>query len=335
MRLINRLVFFTLFIALLFVAWMVYFASTPITLEEEVMEFDIRAGSSLRKISEQLVDQGALNESLSFMILVRLMGKAGEVKAGNYLIENGTTPYDLFITITSGKTTQASITFIEGWTFQQMRDVMMKNESIKHITIAYTDEQILENIGAAETHPEGLFFPDTYYFSKGMTDLEILKRAYHAMQTRLHEAWEKREAGLPYKTPYEALIMASIIEKETGRADERKTIAGVFTNRMRIGMRLQTDPTVIYGMGENFDGNIRRRDLQTDTPYNTYTRGGLPPTPIAMPGLASIEAALNPAKTKALYFVGKGDGSHAFSSTLAEHNRAVVKYQLRRGQGAR
>jgi UPF0755 protein len=335
MRLINRLVFFTLFIALLFVAWMVYFASTPITLEEEVMEFDIRAGSSLRKISEQLVDQGALNESLSFMVLVRLMGKAGEVKAGNYLIENGTTPYDLFITITSGKTTQASITFIEGWTFQQMRDVMMKNESIKHITIAYTDEQILENIGAAETHPEGLFFPDTYYFSKGMTDLEILKRAYHAMQTRLHEAWEKREAGLPYKTPYEALIMASIIEKETGRADERKTIAGVFTNRMRIGMRLQTDPTVIYGMGENFDGNIRRRDLQTDTPYNTYTRGGLPPTPIAMPGLASIEAALNPAKTKALYFVGKGDGSHAFSSTLAEHNRAVVKYQLRRGQGAR
>ncbi len=335
MRLINHLVFLTLFITLLFVGWMVYFSSTPITLEEEVMEFDIRAGSSLRKISEQLVDQGALNESLSFMVLVRLMGKAGEVKAGNYLIENGTTPYDLFVTITSGKTTQASITFIEGWTFQQMRDVMMKNESIKHITIAYTDEQILENIGATETHPEGLFFPDTYFFSKGMTDQEILKRAYQAMQTRLNEAWKKREAGLPYKTPYEALIMASIIEKETGRADERKTIAGVFTNRMRIGMRLQTDPTVIYGMGENFDGNIRRKDLQTDTPYNTYTRSGLPPTPIAMPGLASIEAALNPAKTKFLYFVGKGDGSHAFSSTLAEHNRAVVKYQLRRGQGAR
>lgn len=335
MRLINHLVFLTLFITLLFVGWMVYFSSTPITLEEEVMEFDIRAGSSLRKISEQLVNQGALNESLSFMVLVRLMGKAGEVKAGNYLIENGTTPYDLFVTITSGKTTQASITFIEGWTFQQMRDVMMKNESIKHITIAYTDEQILENIGATETHPEGLFFPDTYFFSKGMTDQEILKRAYQAMQTRLNEAWEKREAGLPYKTPYEALIMASIIEKETGRADERKTIAGVFTNRMRIGMRLQTDPTVIYGMGENFDGNIRRKDLQTDTPYNTYTRSGLPPTPIAMPGLASIEAALNPAKTKFLYFVGKGDGSHAFSSTLAEHNRAVVKYQLRRGQGAR
>jgi UPF0755 protein len=335
MRLINRLVFLTLFITLLFGGWMLYFISTPITLEDDVLEVDIRAGSSLRGISEQLVSQGLLSESLSFMILVRLMGKAGEVKAGNYLIENGTTPYDLFVTITSGKTTQASITFIEGWTFQQMRDAMMKNDSIKHITIAYTNEQILENIGAAEAHPEGLFFPDTYFFSKGMTDQDILKRAYLAMQTRLNDAWQQREAGLPYKTPYEALIMASIIEKETGRADERKTIAGVFTNRLRIGMRLQTDPTVIYGMGESFDGNIRRKDLLADTIYNTYTRAGLPPTPIAMPGLASIEAALHPAKTKALYFVGKGDGSHAFSSTLAEHNRAVVKYQLRRGQGAR
>lgn len=335
MRLINRLVFLTLFITLLLGGWMLYFISTPITLEDDVLEVDIRAGSSLRGISEQLVSQGVLSESLSFMILVRLMGKAGEVKAGNYLIENGTTPYDLFVTITSGKTTQASITFIEGWTFQQMRDAMMKNDSIKHITMAYTNEQILENIGAAEAHPEGLFFPDTYFFSKGMTDQDILKRAYLAMQTRLNDAWQQREAGLPYKTPYEALIMASIIEKETGRADERKTIAGVFTNRLRIGMRLQTDPTVIYGMGESFDGNIRRKDLLADTIYNTYTRAGLPPTPIAMPGLASIEAALHPAKTKALYFVGKGDGSHAFSSTLAEHNRAVVKYQLRRGQGAR
>jgi UPF0755 protein len=335
MRLINRLVFLTLFITLLFGGWMLYFVSTPITLQDEVLEVDIRAGSSLRSISEQLVSQGVLSESLSFMILVRMMGKAGEVKAGNYLIENGTTPYDLFVTITSGKTTQASITFIEGWTFQQMRDAMMRNDSIKHITIAYTNEQILENIGATEGHPEGLFFPDTYFFSKGMTDQDILKRAYLAMQARLSEAWLQREAGLPYKTPYEALIMASIIEKETGRADERKTIAGVFTNRLRIGMRLQTDPTVIYGMGEGFDGNIRRKDLLTDTIYNTYTRAGLPPTPIAMPGLASIEAALHPAKTKALYFVGKGDGSHAFSSTLAEHNRAVVKYQLRRGQGAR
>jgi UPF0755 protein len=263
------------------------------------------------------------------------MGMPGQIKAGNYLIERGITPYDLFEIITVGKTTQAGITFIEGWTFQQMRAAMMANDAIKHMTISYTHQQILENIGATESHAEGLFFPDTYFFSRGMSDQDILKRAYHAMQSRLNEAWEQREAGLPYKTPYEALIMASIIEKETGRADERKMIAGVFVNRLRIGMRLQTDPTVIYGMGERFDGNIRKKDLQIDTAYNTYTRSGLPPTPIAMPGLASIEAALHPAKTRALYFVGKGDGSHAFSSTLAEHNRAVVKYQLRRNQGAR
>lgn len=335
MRLINQLVFIALFITLLFASWMYYFVSTPLVLQDEVMEVDIRSGSSLRGISAQLVEQGVLSESWSFVLLVRLLGKAGEVKAGNYLIESGSTPYDLFVTITSGKTTQAGITFIEGWTFQQMRDAMMKNDAIKHVSIPYTDEQILQNIGATEKHPEGLFFPDTYYFSKGMTDLQILERAYRAMQGRLSSAWQQREAGLPYKTPYEALIMASIIEKETGRADERKTIAGVFVNRLRIGMRLQTDPTVIYGMGESFNGNIRRKDLQTDTAYNTYTRNGLPPTPIAMPGLASVEAALHPAKTKALYFVGKGDGSHMFSSTLAEHNRAVVKYQLKRGQSAR
>ncbi len=335
MRFIKWSFFLAVLLALLLAGWMVYFVSTPANLEDEVVEVDIRAGSSLRSVSRQLADQGVLSEPNSFTLLVRMLGMAGEIKAGNYLIENGTTPYDLFVIITAGKTTQAGFTFIEGWTFNQMRQAMMQNDAIRHLSISYTDQQILESIGASEIHPEGLFFPDTYYFSKGMSDLEILKRAYHAMQSRLNDAWAKREAGLPYKTPYEALIMASIVEKETGRADERKTIAGVFVNRLRIGMRLQTDPTVIYGMGERFDGNIRRKDLQADTAYNTYTRNGLPPTPIAMPGLASIEAALHPAKTRALYFVGKGDGSHVFSNTLAEHNRAVVKYQLRRGQGAR
>lgn len=335
MRFIKWSFFLAVLLVLLFAGWMVYFVSTPANLQDEVVEVDIRAGSSLRSVSRQLADQGVLSEPNSFTLLVRMLGMAGEIKAGNYLIENGTTPHDLFITITAGKTTQAGITFIEGWSFNQMRQAMMQNDAIRHLSISYTDQQILESIGASETHPEGLFFPDTYYFSKGMSDLEILKRAYHAMQSRLNDAWAQREAGLPYKTPYQALIMASIVEKETGRADERKTIAGVFVNRLRIGMRLQTDPTVIYGMGERFDGNIRRKDLQADTAYNTYTRSGLPPTPIAMPGLASIEAALHPAKTRALYFVGKGDGSHVFSNTLAEHNRAVVKYQLRRGQGAR
>jgi UPF0755 protein len=335
MRLINRLALVSLVLVLIFAGWMLYFVSSPVALKDEVVEVDLRSGSSLRSISEQLVEQGVLSNAWSFELLVRSMGMAGQIKAGNYLIERGITPYDLFEIITVGKTTQAGITFIEGWTFQQMRAAMMANDAIKHMTISYTDQQILENIGATESHAEGLFFPDTYFFSRGMSDQDILKRAYHAMQSRLNEAWEQREAGLPYKTPYEALIMASIIEKETGRADERKMIAGVFVNRLRIGMRLQTDPTVIYGMGERFDGNIRKKDLQIDTAYNTYTRSGLPPTPIAMPGLASIEAALHPAKTRALYFVGKGDGSHAFSSTLVEHNRAVVKYQLRRNQGAR
>lgn len=314
---------------------MLYFAFSPVVFDQEVVEVELQPGSSLRAISVQLTNQGVLPEPWSFVLLARLQGKAGAVKAGNYLVESGTTPYRLFEIITSGRTTQASITFIEGWSFRQVRAALVKNEAIRDTTSGYTDEQILQSIGASETHPEGLFFPDTYFFSRGMSDQDILKRAYQAMQSRLAQSWQQRAEGLPYKSPYEALILASIIEKETGRADERAVIAGVFLNRLRIGMRLQTDPTVIYGMGENFDGNIRKRDLQTDTTYNTYTRSGLPPTPIAMPGMAAIEAALHPAQTKALYFVGRGDGSHVFSATLAEHNRAVIKYQLRRGQRAR
>jgi UPF0755 protein len=211
-----------------------------------------------------------------------------------------------------------------------VREALNRHEDIRHLSIPMTDEEILRQIGATETVAEGLFFPDSYFFDSGMSDLDILKRAYETMHRKLNAAWEKRAAGLPYRTPYEALIMASIVEKETGRAGERPMIASVFLNRLKLGMRLQTDPTVIYGMGENFDGNLRKRDLQLDGQYNTYTRAGLPPTPIAMPGMAAIEAALHPARSNALYFVGKGDGSHAFSSTLNEHNRAVYRYQLRR-----
>lgn len=335
MRLIRRLFLVLALIVLLLAGWMAHFVSTPLQLADDAVEFDLKAGSSLRGVARQLVSQDILTEPWSFILLVRALGKANSVQAGNYLIEHGTTPYQLFAMLTNGNTTLASITFIEGWSFQQMRDAMMNNDAIKHVTMAYTDSQIMDNIGAHESHPEGLFFPDTYFFSRGMSDQDILKRAYQAMQSRLDAAWQQRAADLPYKSPYEALIMASIIEKETGRADERGLIAGVFLNRLRLGMRLQTDPTVIYGMGERFDGNIRKKDLQTDSPYNTYTRGGLPPTPIAMPGLASIEAALHPAPTRALYFVGKGDGSHVFSESLAEHNRAVARYQLKRGRNAR
>jgi len=335
MRLINRIIVLVILAALLLVAWMVFFVSTPIKLDTPTLEMDLKAGSSLTSVSQQLVQQGILQEPWSFILLVRAFGKAGEIKAGNYLIESGITPYDLFVTLTNGNSMQASIIFIEGWTFAQMRAALMKNEAIKHVTIAYTDQQILSNIGAKETMPEGLLFPDSYYFTHGMSDQEILKRAYQAMQTKLDKAWQNRDAGLPYNSPYQALIMASIVEKETGKGDERPLIAGVFLNRLRMGMRLQTDPAVIYGLGEHFDGNLRKNDLLTDTPYNTYTRDGLPPTPIAMPGLAAIEAALHPDKTKALYFVGKGDGSHAFSATLVEHNQAVARYQLGNHKNAR
>lgn len=330
MRLFKSLFILLLLCLMLFAGWMVYFAIKPVDLPAPAIELDLKSGSSLRGIAQQLVRHEILPEPWSFILLVRLFGKAGEIQAGNYLIEDGVTPYQLFIIFTEGSTRLSSITFIEGWTFQQVRNALNTHDEVKHVTMAYTDRQILQEIGAKRSSAEGLFFPDTYHFSKGMSDKEILKRAYAAMQTNLAEAWEKRAPGLPYASPYEALIMASIVEKETGKASERAMIAGVFLNRLRIGMRLQTDPTVIYGMGDAFDGNLRKRDLQKDTPYNTYTRTGLPPTPIAMPGRAAIEAALHPAKTRALYFVGKGDGSHVFSNSLLEHNRAVSHYQLGR-----
>jgi len=260
--------------------------------------------------------------------MARISGRAEELKAGNYSIESGISPYRLFDRLTNGDTAQIGITFIEGWTFRQIRNELNRHEGLRHVSMSLSDAEILHRIGAKEIHPEGLFFPDTYYFSSDMSDLEILSRAYQVMQERLDQAWKSRDDGLPYKSPYEALIMASIVEKETGMVEERAQIARVFLNRMRISMRLQTDPTVIYGLGTRFDGNLRKQDLLNDTPYNTYTRSGLPPTPIAMPGMGAIEAALNPARNEGhLYFVGRGDGGHVFSKTLADHNRAVARYQ--------
>lgn len=283
----------------------------------------------MRSVAYQLTEQGILKEPWGFLAMARLTGRASQLKAGNYLVMTGTAPYDLFEMLTNGDASQVGITFIEGWNFRQMREELNRHEDIEHVSMALTDEELMKRIGATETYPEGLFFPDTYYFSSGMTDLDILQRAYQAMQKKLDDAWQGRAHGLPYTSPYQALIMASIVEKETGKATERPMIARVFLNRLKIGMRLQTDPTVIYGLGEHYDGNLHKQDLLTDTPYNTYTRNGLPPTPIAMPGLEAIEAALNPAEDASyLYFVGKGDGSHFFSKSLAEHNRAVAKFQL-------
>lgn len=330
MRFLNKLLVLVLIAIVALAGWVIYFAKQPITLPAASQDLVLKHGSSLRGIAQQMVREGVLAEPWTFMLLIRAQGLAGEIKAGNYELHEGMTNYDLFLMITDGITSQRSITFIEGWTFRQMREALNRHEDIRHLSIPMTDEEILRQIGATERVAEGLFFPDSYFFDSGMSDLDILKRAYETMQRKLAKSWETRAPGLPYRTPYDALIMASIVEKETGRASERPMIASVFLNRLKLGMRLQTDPTVIYGMGENFDGNLRKRDLLSDGEYNTYTRAGLPPTPIAMPGIAAIEAALHPAQSKALYFVGKGDGSHAFSATLNEHNRAVHRYQLGR-----
>lgn len=310
--------------------WLVYYAIMPLKLQPSSQEIVIQPKSGLRSIANQLVAQGVLKEPWRFILLAKLLHKEQYLQAGSYTLNKNISPYHLLLSLNHGKTTQGSITFIEGRTFEQMRQKLAVNDAVKQTIAGLSEQEILKQLGAPYSIAEGLFFPDTFYFDRNTTDIELLRISYNAMQTKLEKAWQNRDQNLPYKNSYEALIMASIIEKETGKSDERPMIAGVFVNRLKLGMRLQTDPTVIYGMGLRFDGNIRKKDLSIDTPYNTYTRSGLPPTPIAMPGLAAIEAALHPADTKALYFVGRGDGSHAFSNNLTEHNRAVVKYQLKK-----
>lgn len=312
------------------VGWLAYYAVTSLKLQPNSQEITIQPKSSLKSIANQLVQQGVLREPWRFIILAKILHKESYLQAGDYTLNRNVTPYQLLLSLNHGKATQGSVTFIEGRTFAQMRSKLEKNDAVKQTITVLSESDILRTVGSEYTVAEGLFFPDTYYFDRNTTDTIVLQRSYDAMKIKLDDSWNKRASGLPYKNSYQALIMASIVEKETGKASERPMIAGVFINRMRIGMRLQTDPTVIYGMGAQYNGNIRKKDLIADTPYNTYTRNGLPPTPIAMPGLASIEAALHPANTKALYFVGKGDGSHAFSNSLEEHNRAVVKYQLKK-----
>ena len=328
MRFIIKTIRISLLCAGLALAWLIYFANSGIQLKTETESFDIEAGSRFRGVTHQLVQQKIIQDPVSFEVLARALRVSSDVKAGIYEVKSGITPLELLDMMTSGSSTQVSITFIEGWTFAQMREELNASEKVKHMTMSETDQQILKEIGATETMPEGLFFPDTYFFTPNTSDRDVLKRAYSTMQSKVKNAWATKANGLPYRTQYEALIMASIVEKETGRAVERAQIAGVFINRLKIGMRLQTDPTVIYGLGERFDGNIHKKDLLSDTVYNTYTRDGMPPTPIAMPGLGAINAALHPAQTKALYFVGKGNGTHHFSVSLTEHNNAVIKYQL-------
>lgn len=327
MRAVKWLLLLVVAAAALGAAGVFHFEQQARTFAPSPVVFDLKAGSSLRTVARELSAAGVISHPWLFELIGRARGNAPHIKAGNYEFESPTSPLQVLQKITRGDATQMSVRFIDGWTFRQMREALNGHDAVKHDTKDMTNEAIARALGIPDALPEGWFFPETYHFSRGASDLAILKRAHRLMQANLDAQWAKRAANLPLATPYEALILASIVEKETGKAADRAMVASVFVNRLRISMRLQTDPTVIYGMGEAFDGNLRRRDLQADTPWNTYTRGGLPPTPIAMPGLASIQAALNPADGKMLYFVARGDGSSQFSRTLDEHNNAVNRYQ--------
>ena len=305
------------------------FLDSPLNVaEEDELAFTVAPGASIATIARELEDRAVLRSALYWQVHARLSGLAARIKAGEYAITHETTPRSLLENLVAGRVIQYSLTIVEGWTFRQMLEAVHNHDKLEHTLRDLGDAEIMEHLGRPGEHPEGRFFPDTYYFPRGTTDLAFLKRAYETMEKRLQDAWEARAPGLPLQSPYEALILASIIEKETGQPSEREEIAGVFVRRLQKGMLLQTDPTVIYGVGDSFDGNLQRKHLETDTPYNTYTRKGLPPSPIALPGAHSLVAAVNPALGDSLYFVAKGDGSHVFSSTINEHNRAVRKYQL-------
>lgn len=328
MVLIKKLILLIILALAVATAGLYYWARQPITNpQQQAIDFTVEPGSGLRGMAQQIVRAGVpLNPTL-FALAARFSGKASKLKAGNYSLKPGTSTLRLIEQLARGEFAQESITVIEGWTFRQMRQAIANHPALKHDTVQLTERELLDKIAPDYKIGEGLFFPDTYRFAKGSSELLIYKQAYTALQKRLNDAWATRDLSLPYKTPYDALIMASIVEKETGLAADRAMIAGVFVNRLKQGMLLQTDPTVIYGMGDSYKGNIRKRDLDADTPYNTYKHAGLPPSPIALPGAAALQAALKPAQTDAVYFVSRGDGSSQFSTNLNDHNRAVNKYQ--------
>ena len=302
----------------------------PLALSADTVDLSIEPGTAPRGVAQATADAGvSVNPALLYWWF-RLSGDARQIRAGSYELERGVTPRSLLRKLVRGEEALRSVTLVEGWNWRQVREALAKAEQLKPDSQSLSDEVIMSQLGRPNLAPEGRFFPDTYTYAKGSSDLAVLRRALRAMDKKLDAAWAQRAPDVPVKTPTEALILASIVEKETGKSADRSMVAGVFANRLRIGMMLQTDPTVIYGLGEAFDGNLRRRHLQSDTPWNTYTRTGLPPTPIAMPGKASLLAAVQPAQTKALYFVARGDGTSQFSATLDEHNRAVNKFQ--RGQ---
>ena len=307
--------------------WLAWVATADVRLPTVPYEFTVHQGMGLKTVGRRLAADGVLWEGESFWILGRLMGRAQRIQAGTYRLDKPTSALDIIDKLARGDVVFAETLFVEGTTLKQWLAQLAANPHVKQTLAGKSEKEVRAALG--EEQPlEGWLFPDTYKFAPGTTDVEILKRAHANMKKRVADAWATRDTTIPLKSPYEALILASIVEKETGAAGERPMIASVFVNRMRKSMRLQTDPTVIYGLGDKYDGNIRKRDLATDTPWNTYTRDGLPPTPIAMPGAASLRAATQPAQTDYLYFVARGDGSHEFTRSLEEHNRAVARFQL-------
>ncbi|MGW8227519.1 MAG: endolytic transglycosylase MltG [Gammaproteobacteria bacterium] len=331
----KRLVKLSLLVLLLATtaaAWLWFdvnqYLDEPMPIEQN-QSYELKPGSNFVRVVNELKQAGLISQSRYLRWYGRLTGKARRIKAGEYELTVGLTPRQLLDMMISGKVRQYALTLVEGWNFQQVMDAVHSHPSLEHTLQDLDNVAIMSQLGHPDEHPEGRFLPDTYHFPKGLSDVAFLQRAYEAMAQTLAQEWEERAVGLPLQTPYEALILASIVEKETGLASERQAIAGVFVRRLEKRMRLQTDPTVIYGMGERYNGNIRKQDLLEDTPYNTYRRYGLPPTPIAMPGREAIHATLHPDDSQNIYFVSRGDGSHHFSATLEEHNNAVIKYQLK------
>jgi UPF0755 protein len=327
MRLLRRLLQALVIVALGAAGAAAWWINRPLALKTPTVEVSIEPGTPPREVAQAWVQAGVDSSPLLLYEWFRWSGQARRIRAGSYEAGQGTTPYQLLQKMVQGDETLEHVRLIEGWTFRQWRSELAKAKSLKQTTAGMSDAEIMAALGEPGVPAEGRFFPDTYAYSKGVSDLTVLKRAHQLMQKRLVQAWAEHAPDTPLKSPDEALILASIVEKETGVAGDRGMVAGVFSNRLRIGMPLQTDPSVIYGLGDRYDGSLHKRDLLADGPYNTYTRAGLPPTPISMPGLASLRAAVQPERTKALYFVSRGDGSSHFSESLTEHNRAVDKYQ--------
>ena len=322
-----------------FIAWIIVIAAaavgasywwasaSPLPLPKSPYAFSVKPGTSLRAVAHELTAAGVLPADWTLVGLARLKGADRAIKAGSYEIAGGTTLMGLLGKLTQGDVTQTSLTIVEGWSFRDLKAAVRNNPDVAKTVVDLPDAELMNKIGATETDPEGLFSPDTYFFAAGSSDAALLTRAYRTMQERLASAWATRAPDLPFSSPYQALILASIVEKETGRPADRPLVAAVFVNRLKQGMRLQTDPSVIYGLGERFDGSLTKRDLSSDNAFNTYMRDGMPPTPIALPSQASLDAVLHPPASPYLYFVARGDGSSEFSTNLADHNRAVAKYQ--------